>query len=143
VVIDYHIGLTCTGEDAGLSVLGAYDKRREEMNEDTLVIRTDNGPQFISKAFETRCMDLGLEHEFIPVRTPNKNAHIESWHSILERECMRRFEFSSFTEAYLIVVDFIDHYNKNRIHGSLGYRTPVEYHEDCLRNNAKPQLIKL
>ena len=35
------------------------------------------------------CARLGMLHERIPVATPNKNAHIESRHSLLEAECWR------------------------------------------------------
>ncbi len=52
-------------------------------------IRTDNGSQFISNAFAATCDELELIHERIPVKTPNMNAHIESFHSILEEECYR------------------------------------------------------
>lgn len=48
------------------------------------VIRSDNGPQFISHRFEEACESFGMIHERIPPKTPNKNAHIESFHSILE-----------------------------------------------------------
>ncbi|MFL0198209.1 hypothetical protein ACJDU8_21990 [Clostridium sp. WILCCON 0269] len=41
------------------------------------VIRTDNGPQFISHKFDECCEELKIEHERIPVKTPNKSAHVE------------------------------------------------------------------
>lgn len=66
-------------------------------------IRTDNGPQFISNKFQDACKSLGIEHQRIPVKTPNMNAHIESFHSILEEECYSRHEFDSFMEVYDIV----------------------------------------
>jgi len=65
------------------------------------IIRTDNGPQFISYAFEQACAALKLEHERIPPKTPNKNAHIESFHSILENECLSKQEFMIYQEAYV------------------------------------------
>ncbi|NLX87269.1 MAG: transposase, partial [Clostridiales bacterium] len=46
------------------------------------------------------CSSLGIEHERIPCRTPNLNAHIESFHRILEDECLGRCEFGSYEEAY-------------------------------------------
>jgi putative transposase len=45
--------------------------------------------------------ELGLEHECILVRTPNKNAHIEAFHWILGDECFRRYELDNFVEAYV------------------------------------------
>jgi putative transposase len=56
------------------------------------VIRTDNGSQFKSKAFYEFGQQMNLEHERIPNKIPNKNAYIEAFHSILERECLRRLD---------------------------------------------------
>lgn len=42
-----------------------------------LIICFDNVSQFISNVFEETCNSLGAEHERIPTKTPNKNAHIE------------------------------------------------------------------
>ncbi|MFD2670646.1 integrase core domain-containing protein [Marinicrinis sediminis] len=64
------------------------------------MIRSDNGTQFTSKAFANACEELDMEHERIPPRTPNMNAHIEAFHRILEDECLSRHEFQSDVEAY-------------------------------------------
>lgn len=143
MVVDYHVGLSCTGVEAAGTLVGGYASRDKEFEGTQPMIRSDNGPQFTSHAFATTCERLGINQEFIPVRTPNKQAHIEAFHSILEEECLSRYEFGSFSEAYLTVVDFMDRYNFRRIHGSLGYRTPKEFHDASLRKteNAKP--IKL
>ena len=50
------------------------------------MIRTDNGPQFISHASKAACERFEIEHERIPLRTPNRNAHIETFHRLLEEE---------------------------------------------------------
>ncbi|MGE5483330.1 MAG: hypothetical protein ACM3VX_10630 [Bacteroidota bacterium] len=42
-------------------------RRRPEWQDTKPVIRTDNGPQFISQLFEETCEHLGLEHERIPI----------------------------------------------------------------------------
>jgi transposase InsO family protein len=51
-----------------------------------LVLRSDNGPQMTATELSRwlATLEEKLMHEFIPVRTPNKNAHIESFFSILE-----------------------------------------------------------
>ncbi|WP_162241875.1 integrase core domain-containing protein [Paenibacillus sp. Leaf72] len=67
--------------------------------EPLLFLRTDIGPQFISKAFHAYCEQAGVEHERIPPRTPNKNAFIESFHSILERECTSATERRSLCRS--------------------------------------------
>ncbi|MED4400053.1 DDE-type integrase/transposase/recombinase [Metabacillus fastidiosus] len=79
-IIDYHIGVHCIGYDAGQLVQRALFKCQQFNNEKKPVIRTDNGSQFISIAFQAACETLKVEHERIPPRTPNMNAHIESFH---------------------------------------------------------------
>ena len=63
-------------------------------------------------------------HEFIPPSTPNKNAHIESFFSIVESEHFQTRYFRSFKEVYETTVDFINFYNNRRIHGSLKFQSP-------------------
>lgn len=48
-------------------------------------------------------------HERIPVKIPNMNAHIETFHSILEAECYPIHEF-----AYREIVTFIRLYNERK-----------------------------
>lgn len=143
MVIDYHIGLTCTADQAAQTLQGALDRRQKEFDTSRPVIRSDNGPQFTSNAWLETCEAHGLEYEHIPVRTPNKNAHIEAFHALLQDECLSRYEFQTFTEAYIAVVEYIDYYNNRRIHGRLGYRTPVEYHDAITSNQEKMAPIKL
>ncbi len=87
-VVDYHIGLSCTAEDAVASLKGALLRRQLYGRQAMPVIRSDNGPQFVSDVFQEACAQLGLEHERIPFKTPNMNAHIEAFHSILEGDCL-------------------------------------------------------
>jgi len=143
MVVDYHIGLTCTAAEAAQILRGAFERRKGSIEDRPPIVRTDNGPQFTSQAWAAACEELGIEHECIPLRTPNKNAHIEAFHAILEDECLGRHEFRSFAEAYTTVVDYIDYYNHRRLHGSLGQRPPAEYHEAITRNHEKPAPIKL
>ncbi len=127
-VIDYHLGLSAKAKDACTVLANAIRIRCS--NSDTMpIIRTDNGSQFTSKAFAKECERWGLTHERIPVRTPSMNAYIESFHSILEDECYSRNEFSSFTEVYRIVSDYMDFYNNRRRHGSIGYMSPAKYYK--------------
>lgn len=128
-IIDYYIGLHCIGYDAGQLVQGALFKRQQFNSETKPVIRTDNGPQFISIAFQEACETLKVEHERIPPRTPNMNAHIESFHRLLEYECLRRFIFASYEDAYREVAKYMDFYNNRRIHSSILDLPPNEFYQ--------------
>lgn len=102
-------------------------------------VRTDNGPQFIAHKFSNQCAELGIEHERIPVKTPNMNAHIESFHSILEDECYRRNEFASYMEVYKIAGNYMKYYNERRRHGSIKNMSPVQFYEASRSNSIKTE----
>ena len=127
MIIAYHIGLSCKAADVVRTVQQAVTQRQPEWDTPP-VLRTDNGPQFIAEAFENACETHGLEHERIPVATPNKNAFIESWHAQLERECLTQ-EFVSYAEAYATITRWIDYYNHDRLHGSLHFWSPATMRE--------------
>ncbi|WP_397351482.1 IS3 family transposase [Paenibacillus larvae] len=55
------------------------------------VIRSDNGPQFISVPFGEACRTkLRSGTRTNSAKTPNMNAHIESFHQLLQDECLAR-----------------------------------------------------
>ncbi|MGQ9571536.1 MAG: IS3 family transposase [Thermodesulfovibrionales bacterium] len=139
-VVDYHVGLACSAKDVVITLKQALFRRGLVNSRTKPIIRTDNGPQFISSVFQEACIELGLEHERIPFKTPNKNAHIESFNSILEGDCLSRHEFESFPNAYHVICDFMDFYNNRRIHSAIKYLTPMECHEafKCNSMNLKP-----
>lgn len=126
-IVGYYRGNTCKTTDVLKALQKALLKRKIHLQEQTLVIRTDNGSQFKSGDFRQFCDRAGIEHERIPNQTPDKNAYIESFHSILERECYLRNCFETFEQAYVEVDRFIRYYNNERIHGSLKDLPPREY----------------
>ena len=143
MIIDYHIGLSCEGKHAAQLVQRALWKRQLFSGTTRPTIRTDNGPQFISHIFENICLEYGTEHERIPPKTPNKNAHIESFHAILERDCLSRYEFTSYQDAYRIVSEYIQFYNQRRMHGSLYDLSPLEFINELAAGRVKPFIVKV
>lgn len=142
-IIDYHIGLNCAGEDVAATLVRALMKRNLFKSDIKPAIQSDNGPQFISHKFEDKCEEVHVEHERIPCKTPNKNAHIESFHRILEDECLERWEFESYEEAYEAVLEFMERYNHRRIHRSIFNMSPVEFHKATLKGSARPLVVTL
>ena len=78
-----------------------------------------------------------MEHERIPNSSPNSNVHIEAFHSILEDDCLQIHEFKDFAEAYHIITEFMRYYNEVRLHSSIGYRPPSEYHNEKMSKSEK------
>lgn len=142
-IITYHHGLSCEAKDLVQITQEAMMKRQLFDIENKPVIRSDNGPQFISHMFAEACERFGIIHERIPPKTPNKNAHIESFHAILEDECYQRYEFESYQQSFEVVCGFIHNYNHNRIHGSIYDMSPYEYMEAIKQVAVKPKTVKV
>jgi transposase InsO family protein len=63
-----------------------------------LVLRMDNGPEFISHVLQQFCGDrVGIC--YIPPGTPWNNGHIESFNNRLGKECLNRNHWTSLLEA--------------------------------------------
>jgi len=142
-IVDYHIGYSCTGSDAAILLRRALIRRDLFNSETKPIIRTDNGPQFISHVFENSCGEINVYHERIPSRTPNKNAHIESFHRIMQDECIGVYEFNSYKEAYYQVASFMKRYNTNRMHSSIKYMSPNEFYAQYIGREVDGMIIRL
>ena len=133
-IVGFHVGRECTAKDV-VKTLGTALKGRGVMGV-PLILRSDNGPQFRSNLTGKQCREWGLKREFIPFRTPNMNAHIEAFHSILENECMGVTRFETFGDAYRAIRQFIRFYNARRLHSGCGYRSPEAYYLANQSNSA-------
>lgn len=64
-----------------------------------IMLRNDNGSQFIAQGLREFCMKNGITQEFTHVATPEENAYVESLFSLVEKEVIRRYEFDSLYHA--------------------------------------------
>lgn len=92
----------------------------------SVVIRSDNGSQFIAKNVREYLGLIGVSQEFTHVATPEENAHIEAYHGILKKEIFQRFEYITFGQIQQILKRYVVFYNNERLHGLLGRITPME-----------------
>ncbi|UFH34403.1 IS3 family transposase [Flavobacterium acetivorans] len=93
---------------------------------ESVVIRSDNGSQFIAKSVREYLGLIGVQQEFTHVATPEENAHIEAYHGILKKEVFSRFDYRTFGAIQQILKRFVSFYNNERLHGLLGRITPME-----------------
>ncbi len=64
-----------------------------------VTVRNDNGSRFIANDVNQFLKTAQARQEFTHIATPEENAYIEAFHSIMEREVIQRFEFSSYYDA--------------------------------------------
>lgn len=97
-------------------------------------IRSDNGPEFISKAVEQWAYEHGVEWHFIAPGKPIENAYIESFNARFRDECLNENWFINLADARQKIEDWRQDYNQRRPHSALGYRTPEEFRQLALTN---------
>ena len=93
---------------------------------ENVVIRSDNGSQFIANSVREYLGLIGVQQEFTHLATPEENAHIEAYHGILKKEVFSRIDYRTFGEIEIILKRYVIFYNNTRLHGLLGRITPME-----------------
>ena len=90
-------------------------------------MRSDNGPEFVSKALLRWVTDEHIETAFIDPGKPWQNGTDESFNGKLRDECLSLEWFRSRREAVAVIETWRVHYNDVRPHSSLGYLTPNQF----------------
>ena len=92
-----------------------------------LHLRSDNGPEFVSKALLTWITAQGIGTALIDPGKPWQNGTAESFNGKFRDECLSLEWFRSRAEAKVVIETWRKHYNTVRPHSSLGYLTPAEF----------------
>lgn len=90
------------------------------------VIHTDRGTQYTSIEYwdETE----GILKSYSSKANPWDNACIESFHALIKREWLNRFDIRDIHHAHMLVFEYIDmFYNTRRIHSYCDYLSPGAY----------------
>ena len=90
-------------------------------------LRSDNGPEFVSKALLSWIEAHGISTALIEPGKPWQNGVAESFNGKFRDECLSLEWFRSRAEAKIIIETWQRHYNEVRPHSSLGYLTPKEF----------------
>jgi transposase InsO family protein len=93
---------------------------------DKVYVRCDNGSQFESTLVREYFVSAGIEQEFTKPATPEQNAHIESYHSLLERVICRCYEFEETKDCFDTLNRWLIFYNYQRIHSGTSYKSPYK-----------------
>ena len=93
-------------------------------------LRSDNGPEFVSHAILRWLQETGIETAYIEPGKPWQNGTAESLNGKFRDECLSMEWFRNRTEARVIIETWRRHYNEDRPHSSLGYRTPKQFKDE-------------
>jgi putative transposase len=90
-------------------------------------LRSDNGPEFVSKALLSWIVAQGIGTALIEPGKPWQNGVAESFNGKFRDECLSLEWFRSRAEAKVLIEEWRRHFNEVRPHSSLGYLTPNEF----------------
>jgi putative transposase len=90
-------------------------------------IRSDNGPEMISKAVKAWCKEGGTRTLYIDPGAPWQNGIVESFNGRLRDELLSSEIFDTLAEARYLVDRWRLHYNHRRIQRALGKMTPAAF----------------
>lgn len=96
--------------------------------------RSDNGPEFICERLHGWLLSQGTTPLHAEPASPWQNGFTESFNGKFRDECLNQEIFFSRAEAQVICDLWRKHYNEERPHSSLGYKTPREAREKALPN---------
>ena len=86
-------------------------------------VRTDNGPEFTSRAFMGWAQTHGIRHILIQPGRPMQNGYIESFNGKFRDECLNEHWFETLQQARAEIAIWRQDFNEVRPHSSC-HRTP-------------------
>lgn len=111
--------------DANLVVSALKNAYQIQRPNGGIIFHSDLGVQYTSEAFTALLKEYKMKASYSRKGCPYDNACIESFHSILKKEEVKRVIYYNFAAARLELFKYIEGwYNRRRIHGSIGCLTP-------------------
>jgi len=90
-------------------------------------IRSDNGTEFIAKDFEVFCENSGIAHIRIQKGKPTQNSYVERFNRTFREDVLDMNIFENIHQVRDKTEEFLDDYNNEHPHDSLGDMSPIEF----------------
>jgi putative transposase len=105
----------------------AYRRRRPAKG---LIHHSDRGCQYASEDYRSLLADYGMQMSMSRKGDCWDNAPMESFFGTLKKELIHHRRYRTRAEARREIFEFIEvFYNRERLHSSLGYRSPADYEQ--------------
>jgi len=90
-------------------------------------LRTDQGPEFTSRAFMAWAHSRGVRHLLNDAGSPTQNAYIESFNGKFRDECLNEQWFETLAQARQEITRWRRDYNEVRPHSAIGRIPPAQF----------------
>lgn len=94
---------------------------------DVKMFHTDRGKEFDNKLISEALETFGITRSLSMKGCPYDNAVAEAMFKVFKTEFAHQAHFSSLEQLALELADYVHWFNHIRIHGTLGYLTPIEF----------------
>ena len=95
------------------------------------LFHSDQGVEYTAYEYRDELEAAGLTRSMSRKGTPLDNAAVESFFHTLKAELVHQHTFCDQIEATAHIVAYIEFYNRERIHTSLNFQSPMEYEKLC------------
>jgi len=112
---DNYIVAYKTGTEQNINLVTETIKMAKREVADGLILHSDQGFQYTSQAYHNLTKEYGILPSMSRAGNPIDNAMAENFFSILKSECIKRHKPATNDEARLIIDDYINFYNFQRI----------------------------
>jgi len=98
-----------------------------ELHGPPVMIRSDNGREFIAATVRDWLSARGVEAVFIAKASPQQNCYVERFNGSMRDELLNGETFRTVTETRVVIESWLDQYNQIRPHRGLGMKTPAAF----------------
>jgi len=119
-VIEWDLRESMKAQDVGI----VFQRAKERYPDVAPRCISDNGKQYKCKEFKAFVTNSGYSHVTTSPYYPQSNGKQERFHGTLKSECVRVKCPLTKDDADKVIGEYIDYYNNERLHSSIGYVTP-------------------
>ena len=94
---------------------------------DLKIFHTDRGSEFKNKEIDEMLNTFKIKRSLSKKGNPYDNSVAEATFKIIKTEFVMGKNFKKLDELRISLFDYVNWFNNDRIHGSLGYLSPIEY----------------
>tara|TARA_R110000823_G_C15872493_1_gene494266 strand:+ start:684 stop:1280 length:597 start_codon:yes stop_codon:yes gene_type:complete len=91
------------------------------------IFHSDQGIEYAAHEYGDLVEGAGMTRSMSRKGTPLDNAVVESFFHSMKTELVHQASFGDEIEAVAKLLPYIEFYNRERLHSSLGYKSPREY----------------
>ena len=95
------------------------------------ICHSDQGIEYAAHEYRELVESAGMTRSMSRKGNPLDNAKVESFFHSMKSEMVHHRVFENEIDAVAHIIEYIDFYNRERLHSSLGYQSPVNYEKLC------------